>query len=262
VSIVPFQKPNATSPDSALLIMEDQTQREQLRRLEIEASSLRLVRMMAERLAHEIGNALVPISIHQQLLPTEFADAEFRLSLETALSDGVKRISRLVSQMMFLAQDTPGELESIDMRSLVEDAFAEARKYQPAQSTVLKLTQPTDATQVTGHRVGLRHALCEILINALQASAPSSEISVRTHSAPDADGNPWTHIEVVDSGAGFSADVAKHAADPFFTTRNVGLGLGLTVSRKIIETHRGRLSFDVSGNGRSGIVRVSLPTSG
>ena len=47
---------------------EDLTQSEQLRRLEVEAANLRLVKTMAERLAHEIGNAMVPISTHQQLL--------------------------------------------------------------------------------------------------------------------------------------------------------------------------------------------------
>jgi nitrogen-specific signal transduction histidine kinase len=63
-------------------------------------------------------------------------------------------------------------------------------------------------------------------------------------------------IEVQDNGAGFSAETARKVPSPFFTTRNVGLGLGLAVSQKIIETHHGKLEIIPSP---SGIVRVSLP---
>ena len=62
-----------------------------------------------------------------------------------------------------------------------------------------------------------------------------------------------------DNGAGFTAEAAQKAPAPFFTTRNVGLGLGLTVSRKIIETHRGKLEIIPPAVGHHGVVRVSLP---
>jgi len=65
---------------------------------------------------------------------------------------------------------------------------------------------------------------------------------------------------VQDNGAGFTAEAAGKAPAPFYTTRNVGLGLGLTVSQKIIETHHGRLEIvKPQKTGQHGIVRVSLP---
>jgi nitrogen fixation/metabolism regulation signal transduction histidine kinase len=66
-------------------------------------------------------------------------------------------------------------------------------------------------------------------------------------------------IEVQDSGSGFTNETAQKVPSPFFTTRNVGLGLGLTVSRKIIETHHGKLEIVPPQSGQSGVVRVSLP---
>ena len=63
-------------------------------------------------------------------------------------------------------------------------------------------------------------------------------------------------IEVQDNGTGFSVDAAKKIPAPFFTTRNIGLGLGLAVTQKIIENHHGKLEIVPSP---SGIVRVSLP---
>jgi nitrogen fixation/metabolism regulation signal transduction histidine kinase len=66
-------------------------------------------------------------------------------------------------------------------------------------------------------------------------------------------------VEVRDSGLGFSAEVAQRAPEPFFSTRNVGLGIGLTVSRHIIESHRGAIEIPASAPGDHGVVRVSLP---
>ena len=67
------------------------------------------------------------------------------------------------------------------------------------------------------------------------------------------------HLDIEDNGAGFTSETAKKALEPFFTTRNVGLGLGLTVAHKIIETHQGKLNITVPENGEHGRVRISLP---
>ena len=105
INVVPFQRGNAAVPVSALLTAEDLTQTEQLQKLEIEAENLRLVKSMADRMAHEIGNTMVPLSTHQQLLAEKYDDTEFRESLDHALAAGVKRVTRLVNQMRFLARE-------------------------------------------------------------------------------------------------------------------------------------------------------------
>jgi nitrogen fixation/metabolism regulation signal transduction histidine kinase len=66
-------------------------------------------------------------------------------------------------------------------------------------------------------------------------------------------------IEIQDNGAGFTPEIASKVPSPFYTTRNVGLGLGLTVTRKIIETHQGKLEIVPTRAGQSGLVRISLP---
>jgi nitrogen fixation/metabolism regulation signal transduction histidine kinase len=64
---------------------------------------------------------------------------------------------------------------------------------------------------------------------------------------------------VQDSGTVFSAEAANKAAEPFFTTRKVGLGLGLAVTSKIIQTHAGKMEIPPPRTGVPGLVRVSLP---
>lgn len=260
VTIVPFQRQNAAQPASALLMVEDLTQSEQLRRLEVEAANLRLVRTMADRLAHEVGNAMVPLSTHQQLLADKYKDPEFRASLDAALADGVKRVTRLINQMRFLARDTVISQEAFPLNPLIEEAYEEARKHQPVKAAQFKYEDEAKPIVMTGDRAALKHALTEVILNALQANPADPKIGVRLHA--DANGSGIIHdlqIEVQDNGSGFTAEAAQKAPSPFFTTRNVGLGLGLTVSRKIIETHHGKLEIVPRKSGQSGIVRISLP---
>lgn len=259
VNIVPFQRSQAGLPGSALLMAEDLTQSGQLQRLEIEAANLRLVKTMADRLTHEIGNALVPLSTHQQLLADKWKDAEFRASLDVALADGVKRVTRLINQMRFLARDAMISPEAFPLAPLLEEAYQEARKHQPAKAGQLKYDAGNTPLVLTGDRAALKHALAEVMLNALQANPTDPKIGVRTRAESGGNGTPGLQIEVQDNGTGFTPEAVQKASAPFFTTRNVGLGLGLTVSRKIIETHRGKLEILAPKTGHTGLVRISLP---
>jgi nitrogen fixation/metabolism regulation signal transduction histidine kinase len=259
ISIVPFQRGNATVPVSALLTAEDLTQTEQFQRLEIEAENLRLVKSMADRMAHEIGNTMVPLSTHQQLLAEKYSDAEFRESLDHALAAGVKRVTRLVNQMQFLAREGHLEQESFPVGKLIEDAYQEARKYQSAEGAQLRCAAEGKSLRLTGDRAALKHALSEIMLNALQANPKTPTVDVQLQTRPGKGGGQDLQIEVQDNGSGFTTEAAKRVPSAFFTTRNVGLGLGLTVSRKIIETHHGKLEIVPPQSGHAGVVRVSLP---
>ncbi len=263
VLIVPLQSRPDAPPDSALLVIEDRTQMEQLHQLELETGNLRLIKSMADRLAHEIGNALVPVSTHQQLLADEYLDPDFRASLDVALSEGVKRISRLVNQMRFLARDSVVGENSFPLGPLVEEAFHEAQSHQPVKSALLKFDDANKSSVVSGDRAALKHAFVEVFLNALQANPADARIAVRLKPAPgfNGHGKRWTQVEVEDSGSGFSPEALSRVPSPFFTTRTVGLGLGLTVTRKIIETHHGQMEIVKPTEGAHGIVRILLPQS-
>jgi signal transduction histidine kinase len=255
VTIVPFQRGNSDLPTSALLTADDLTQTERLRQLELEAANLRLVHTMADRLAHEIGNALVPISTHHQLLGEKFKDPEFRESLDHALGEGVKRVTRLINQMRFLARDGFVEQEAFAVQKLIEDAYQEAVRQQPSQTALLKMESGGKPFIISGNRPALKHAFSEILLNALQASPKGGQVGVKLQAIGENGGRSLT-IEVQDAGTGFTVEAARKIPAPFYTTRNVGLGLGLSVTQKIIESHHGKLEIVPSP---SGIVRVSLP---
>jgi nitrogen fixation/metabolism regulation signal transduction histidine kinase len=213
---------------------------------------------MADRLAHEIGNAMVPLSTHQQLLGEKFKDNEFRESLDHALADGVKRVTRLINQMRFLARDGYVEHETIPVQKLIEEAYEEARRHQSIETTQLDFQNSGKPIVITGDHAALKHAFSEIMLNALQANPKSPSVGVRIH-PPAVGAGQDLFIEISDNGQGFTPEASQKVPSPFFTTRTVGLGLGLTVTQKIIGTHRGKLEIVQPQPGQAGVVRVSLP---
>jgi signal transduction histidine kinase len=259
IAITPFRREKESEPTAVLVVVEDCTAADRLHQLEIETANLRLVQQMAERLAHEIGNAVVPISTHQQLLKERGADPEFQRSLALAMEESVKRVSRLVDQMRFLARDHASQMESVPVKQLIEEAFREARAYHPSATVLLQYEAAGEPLSISCDRLGLRHAFAEIILNAFQANTAASQVHVRTRSETDASGGRWAQIEVQDNGAGFSAEAAGKASEPFFTTRKVGLGLGLAVTSKIIQTHAGKMEIPPPRSGHPGLVRISLP---
>jgi signal transduction histidine kinase/DNA-binding NarL/FixJ family response regulator len=257
ISILPFVTQGPVKANAALFVLEDVTEQEKAIRLEVETSNLRLVKSMAEHLAHEIGNSLVPISTHQQLLKGSINDPEFQESLSNALAVGVKRISRLANQMVFLARDwTKDSPETVAVADLIVDAFHEANTYHPGKKMAqLAFDKNVPHWKVNGDPKALRHAFSEIMLNALQANPDDPSVSVQLE---EAENGPVLKVEVRDAGKGFSSEAATRGLEPFYSTRNVGLGLGLTVTRRIIESHQG--SIEIPQGEKGGMVRISLPS--
>lgn len=263
INIVPFQRQQADLPASALLMAEDLTQSEQLQRLEIETANLRLVRDMAWGLTHEMGNVIAPLSAYQQVLAEKLTkktvDQEFLKLMAREWGDGNKRISRLVSQTRSLNVDGLVSPEAFPLVPLLDEAYQEACKYPPAKTAQLKYETPGKLIVLAGARSALKLALAEVFLNALQANPADPKIKLRWQVEAGANGAEELHLEVEDNGPGFTPEAAQKAFAPFYTTREVGVGLGLTVALKIIETHRGKLVILPPRTGRGGVVRISLP---
>jgi signal transduction histidine kinase/DNA-binding NarL/FixJ family response regulator len=259
ISIQPFSVGQTGRPNAALLVLDDITEQERAAHLEIEANKLRLVRQMAWHLAHEVGNAVTPISTMQQLLELQGDDAEVRKEMSEVLAASVKRITRLTQQMNFLSRDWDGTAgETAGLADIIEHAYNDANSFYPGKKKPGMICDKEGIPwKVQGDTKALRHAFSELFLNALQANPDNPVITVRATEV-SRDGQPRVNVEVQDSGPGFSQDVAGKIGEPFQSTRSVGLGLGLTVTRKIIENHSGWLEIPRTDKA-PGIIRVSLP---
>ena len=241
VSLVPFPPRGRALPQPALLLLENFTSVRAAQRAEIEASNLKLIGLIAKRFAHEIRNSLVPLTTHQQLFDTDYANTEFRDSLKAALGRETGRIQRFTEQMLFLAQTEGGATDALPLEDLLRQSFEHSQAFLGREGGELEIHSEVTHPFVRCHRPSLLHALQEIFLNGLQSAGDPPRVTVSVVPEPGPEGRPGLAVRVHDNGRGFTPEVAARAVDPFFTTRNTGVGLGLTVAKRVIEAHAGRL---------------------
>ena len=246
--------PHGEAGFAILVVIDDVTERERRRRADAETAQSGLIRSMAEHLAHEIGNTLVPLSTGQQLMAGGTADAETQKGLETVFADSVKRIARLTSQMQFLSREGLRRMDDVSVDGMLNEAFQDAVSKLPKHAASLDVVGADKGLTVAGEKAGLKQVFAEILLNSIQASSADQRLEIKCRQIQRA-GSDWVQIEVMDQGPGFGGEQLSRAKDPFYSGRQVGLGLGLTVAERIVELHGGTLDL----RGESGGVTVTLP---
>lgn len=238
-SVVPLAGTRGTAR-TALLLLEDFTPVRAAQKAEIESAGLRLTSLIARRFAHEIRNALVPLTTHAQLFDAEIGDAAFRASLKGCLDTETRRILRFTEQMLLLARTDSAQSEPLPLAEVLRDGFEKAR-VALGKTGDLEISGPGQSARIVGCRAAITHAFQEIFFNGLQSSGDSDRrIFVSIEEARDS-ASRSVLVRVRDSGPGFSPEVAPRATEAFFTTRNTGVGLGLTIARRVVEAHAGAL---------------------
>ena len=253
-SIIPFRNGDNRLPQSVMVVVEDFTQIESAKRFDIESSKTKLISLIAKRFAHEIRNSLVPLTTHQQLLDQEYANEDFRRSLKTALETETGRIQRFTDQMLFLAQPSLTLDDVTDLPSLIKDSFQSVRGQFGGRPT-LEVECEIENPVVRCDRHSLRHAVGEVLANAIQANTDDPAVTVRLRNGMEG----RIALEFTDNGVGFTSETAGRALEPFFTTRNTGVGLGLTVAHRIIDEHHGELRVAPRSRENQADVSIILP---
>ncbi len=257
VSLVPLHRAETGPARMALLLLEDFTPVIAAQRAEIEASNLKLVSLIARRFAHEIRNSLVPLTTHAQLFDAEIGDPAFRGSLKGALRDETRRILRFTEQMLLLANPERGEKERVPLDELLRSSFEKSLETIDAAGEI-EIERLDRALSVLGHRASLGHAFLEIFLNGLQAGENTRRLFVSI-----AENTPagLVEIRVRDNGGGFAPTTAGRATEAFFTTRNTGVGLGLTIARRVIEAHSGSLEVHERRSSANHDLTIRLPIS-
>jgi len=254
VSIIPFRNGDHRLPQSVMVVVEDFTQIEAAKHFEIESSKTKLISLIAKRFAHEIRNSLVPLTTHQQLLDQEYENKDFRHSLKQALETETGRIQRFTDQMLFLAQPSLSLTDMADIPGLIDESFRAIRSQfggRPSLEVACEIDNPV----VRCDRHSLKHAVGEVLANAIQANTEDPAVTVAVRNGIEGK----ISLEFSDNGVGFTKETANHALDPFFTTRNTGVGLGLTVASRIIDEHHGQLVVKPRSRDNAADIAILLP---
>ena len=216
-----------------------------------------LWKRIAERIAHEVRNPLVSIKTFSQLLPDKYHDVDFRNGFSHMVLEEVDRLSVMLDLLERFAH--PGEpvknLESIN--EIIEEILVEFRnKIDEAE---IKINTKFDSSHpmVEVDRNQISEAIFQIVKNSLQSLGDKGRLNITTIANRE-EGN--VQIKIKDNGEGIPLENLKKIFLPLFTTKLRGLGIGLPLAKKVVETHGGRIDVN-SFPGRGTEVSIFLPLS-
>lgn len=209
-------------------------------------------------IAHEVRNPLAIIRNavaglrRAQIAPR---DAETLLGI---VDDETDRLNRLVQDLLTYARPVHPEPVPVVVTELVEGAVALALQGQSHHKNIeVTLRADSSVDVVEGDPALLRHALINIVDNAIQAMPDGGTVSIACR-ATVLDGREAVAIDFHDEGEGMDTLVRRKARDLFFTTRATGTGLGLAIVDRVARVHGGRVEID-SRQGQGTTVTLVLP---
>jgi signal transduction histidine kinase len=235
---------------AALVVQRRQRQRIQaeLRRNRAELAHVTRITTMdglASSIAHEINQPLTAILANaqaaQNFLAGDSADlSEVREILQDIVSDN-RRASDVISRLRAMVKKEETKFGSVDMSSVIRETVLLVNSDAVFRNVRVLVDGSAALPDARGDRIQLQQVVLNLLVNAFEAMknvpVDEREVHVRTELS---DGN-FLHTQMKDCGRGLTSDDLENMFEPFYTTKRDGLGIGLSITRSIIEAHGGRL---------------------
>ncbi len=263
ISASAVKDPNNQPQGGTVLIIQDITQ---LRRLEEEAQRnqrLRATGEMAAGIAHEIRNPLASIELFASLLQKDLAEDTEKRKLAERISSGVKNMDRIISSVLLFAKSAKPSRNKCSIDHLLKDLLTDHSDFIVPDN--VKITQEYDLGDAlaNGDSALLKQVFRNLVQNAIQAMPEGGELSLSAivdvpKSSNDIPGRKFIKVCVADNGPGIPKDKHDQIFNPFFTTKDKGAGLGLSISHNIIKAHQGSVDFETE-EGKGTQFTVTLP---
>jgi signal transduction histidine kinase len=209
-------------------------------------------------IAHEIRNPLVAIKTFIQLLPERLEDEEFRRHFLSVASGEVDRISSLVNELLDFARTSDPKLEMEDVNNILDGMILLISTESKKKHIEVVKEYGQDIPLINIDKEQIKQVFLNILLNAIDATPENGKIGVKTRSFVKPGGEHYVQIEFTDTGCGIPAEHLEDIFNPFFTTKNSGSGLGLSISHQIIEDHKGYINVESELNKGSSFY-INLP---
>ncbi len=217
-----------------------------------------IMEAVAAGIAHEVRNPLNALQINLRILEQELGellpDRNLHVySVLAKIANEVASLDNFVSEFLRFARPPRLKMETVQVKALLADLTTFLAPEFSKKNVTLTLALEKGPSFVTADNFQLKHAVLNLLLNALQATPAGGSITVETSQEGE-----QLAIEVRDSGEGIAPDKLGRVFDVFFTMREGGTGLGLPIARRIIEEHGGALTL-ASRPGAGTTARILLP---
>jgi signal transduction histidine kinase len=240
---------SATAIENARLYRAMLDTQDQLRH----AERLAALGSMSAGLAHEIRNPLHTMQLLAYAMQKDgHRPGTLAADLKVIQSE-IARLTLLVDQFLDFARPKRPEMSPQKLQEIMEETLLLVRAEARQRGVRIRKAWPSDLPIVCVDGVQIKQVFLNILLNALQAMPSGGVVEVRMHAAGDS-----ITTEIHDQGEGMPAEVKAQLFTPFFTTKPRGVGLGLSISQRMIEGHQGTIRV-TSRQGAGTTVRIDLP---
>ena len=171
------------------------------------------------------------------------------------------RAGEVVQRLRNFFRGGASQLERIGVRQLIEGALRPMREDATRHGIILETDIADGKVELLVDRVQIETVLHSLVGNAIEAIVPTTGGERRIRVVATGAENGWVRVSVVDSGPGISPVIMDRLFEPFATTKPTGIGLGLAMSRSMVEAHGGRLAAEPGAHGGTAFL-FSLPTAG
>ena len=210
----------------------------------VRAERLASIGMMSASFAHEIKNPLTAIKTFAQLIPEKYTDVDFRENFSKIVINSVHRIDRLITDLLDYSSDRIFTgVSSLNITDVVDRTLNEVKTTLELEKKNISFEKNYKKVKIdiSGDEGKLRQALVNIITNGCQAIPNDQPGIVKVGIYPNKEN---VSISVTDNGEGVSSENMPRMFEPFFSTKTIGVGLGLAITKKIIENHNGRISVE------------------
>jgi len=220
-----------------------------------------LVEAIAAGIAHEVRNPLNALQINLEILEEEISEivpdrTSHVFEVIGKIAGELRSLDNFVTEFLRFARPPRLNREPVAVRLLLADLVTFIGPECSRKGVSLSLAAHGGPETVVADGFQLKHAVLNLVLNALQATPKGGAIAIETGGDDRA-----LEVRVRDGGEGMSEGVLPRAFDAFFTTREGGTGLGLPIARRIVEAHGGTLDLQ-SREGEGTLATLSLPAAG
>ncbi|MFC0525004.1 ATP-binding protein [Pontibacillus salicampi] len=234
---------------SILVVTRDISDRKEAEEMMIRSEKMSVAGQLAAGIAHEIRNPLTSIKGFLQLLQLGVEGKEGYYSI---MNEEIEKMETITSELLFISKPMTNDIKSESLASMLEDVCTLLESQAKLQHIHLVL----DCNQnyyVHCDRSQIKQVFINVIKNAVEVMEDGGQITIETRQI-----DSFYAIDVKDEGPGIPRHLINKITEPFFTTKKNGTGLGLMITKQILERHHGRLEI-INNEPFGSIFRVLLP---
>jgi len=220
----------------------------------VRSEKLAALGQLAAGIAHEIRNPLTSINILIHSITSNLPSGTSQKEDLNVIEEEIHRINEIVDQFLRFAKPTPPHLQKAEVASIFEETLQLLRPQIEKQRIVVQKEFQT-LPPILMDREQMKQVILNFLLNAVQAMTKGGLLALKGYIPKN---DRWIKLLIQDSGMGIPREDINKLFDPFFSTKEGGIGLGLSIAHRIIDQHHGKIEVE-SAPGKGTLFTVWLP---